>query len=178
VQHGQRRRKCWGTVLVRTGFASLDQAVSIGQKLVVRNPTTIDFTSGLAYSHAHRRWARVRAVQPDLAAADLRKAIELWTKDPAPSIGKRFEKVRALALVAKLGADAKSGVTADEGKVFADQAVAAPADAIKAGSSELKELKEADFDAVRSRDDFKKLLADQEAKTPKPAEVAPPSEKR
>ncbi len=41
-----------------------------------------------------------------------------------------FEKSRALALLAKLGADPKSGVTADEAKAFANRAAAAVVDAV------------------------------------------------
>jgi hypothetical protein len=65
-------------------------------------------------------------------------------------------------------------VTADEGKGFADRAVAALADALTAGSSNLTELQEPEFDAIRSRGDFRKLVAALEAKAPKPPEVAPP----
>jgi hypothetical protein len=46
--------------------------------------------------------------------------------------------------------------------------MAALADAINAGWSELHELKEPDFDALRQRPDFQKLLKELEAKTPKP----------
>ena len=70
----------------------------------------------------------------------------------------------ALALLAGLGRDTKSGVTKDEARTFADQSVAALHDAINAGWNGPNELKETDFDALRSRDDFKKLLAELEAK--------------
>ena len=90
------------------------------------------------------------AGQPKEAAADLRKALELLAKDSAADAEDRFEKSRALALLAKLGADTKSGVSADEAKAFADQAVAALADAAKAGWAQPAELREPDFDAVRA----------------------------
>ena len=84
----------------------------------------------------------------------------------------RVERARALALLAGLGSlgdDAKSGVTKDEAAAFADQAVAALRDAFSAGWGLTKELKEPDFDAIRGRDDFKKLVAEVEAKAaPKP----------
>ena len=108
------------------------------------------------------------------AAADLRKAVELWAEIQVGNTELWFEKARALALLAKLGADPKSGVTADEGKAFADQAVAALTDAIRAGWGQLSELKEPDFDAVRDRDDFKKLLAELQKKFRPPPELAPP----
>ena len=64
-----------------------------------------------------------------------------------------------------LGNDAKSGVTKDEAAAFADQAIAALRDAINGGWRLLDDLKEPDFDAIRGRDDFKKLLAEVEAKS-------------
>jgi len=78
----------------------------------------------------------------------------------------RYERVRALALLAGLGGEANSGVTKDEAATFADQAVAALRADFRASwaSALARELKEPDFDALRGRDDFKKLLAEVEAK--------------
>jgi tetratricopeptide (TPR) repeat protein len=143
-------------------FALLDAGLAFCEKLVAANSKTVEYTTILGMSHAFRGWARVRVGQPERAANDLRKAVELWAKDPALTLEVRFEKFRALALLAKLGADAKSGVTVAEAKAFADQSVAALTDAIKGGSSQLKELKEPDFDAIRDRADFKKLIAELE----------------
>ena len=55
-------------------------------------------------------------------------------------------------------------MTKDEAAAFADQAVAALRDAINGGWLLLDDLKEPDFNAIRGRDDFKKLLAEVEAK--------------
>src|SRR5262249_28016221 len=75
-----------------------------------------------------------------------------------PDSEDRFERSRALALLAGLAAEAKSGMTAAEAKAFADQAVAALQDAVKAGWTRAEELKEPDFDALRKRDDFQRLV--------------------
>ena len=61
--------------------------------------------------------------------------------------------------------EAMSGVTSAEAAAFADQAVAALADAVKTGWGLPSELTAPDFDAVRGRDDFKKLLAELNAKS-------------
>jgi hypothetical protein len=74
------------------------------------------------------------------------------------------DRSRALALLAGLGGDAKSGVTKDEARTFADQSVAAIAGAVKAGWALPSELKEPEIDALRDRDDFRKLVAEVEAK--------------
>jgi hypothetical protein len=95
----------------------------------------------------------------------LRQAIELWAKAKSPNPETHFERSHALALLAGLGRDAKSGVTTAEAVRFADQAVAALRDAISAGWNWQNELKEADFDALRGREDFKKLRAELEPKS-------------
>ena len=96
-------------------------------------------------------------------AADLRQSIELSAKVPSPPVPDWFERSRSLALLAGLGGEAKTGVTTVEASAFAVQAVASLRDAINAGWNRPDELKEPDFDALRSRDDFKKLLAEVEA---------------
>jgi hypothetical protein len=78
-----------------------------------------------------------------------------------------LERSRALALLAGLGGDAKSGVTTAEAAAFAEPAVAALRDAFSAGWGWPDELKEPDFDALRGRADFQKLLAELEAKAAK-----------
>ena len=98
------------------------------------------------------------------AVADLRQAVELWARASAPNTETRFERSRALALLAGLGREAKSGVTQSEAARFADLAVAALRDAINAGWNKPDELKEPDFEALRGREDFKKLVADLEAR--------------
>lgn len=72
----------------------------------------------------------------------------------------------------------KSGVTADEAKAFADRAVAALADAVKFGWAVPTELQEPDFDALRGRADFQKLVAEVKAKAEQPATGAMPTEKK
>jgi len=114
----------------------------------------------LSYGYAASGWVRLRAGQTDKAAADLRKAVKLWEKNPD-----KFELSRALALLTKLGADPNSGVTVDEEKKFAGQSVDNLIAAIEGGSVfVLKEMKKSDFDAVRNREDFKKLLNELEKK--------------
>jgi hypothetical protein len=67
-----------------------------------------------------------------------------------------------------LGVDAKSGVTAAEAKTFAGQSIDALGEVVKTGWADPSELKEPDFDAVRSRADFQKLVAEVEAKAERP----------
>jgi tetratricopeptide (TPR) repeat protein len=148
-------------------FTHIDAALAIRRKLAEADPKTTMYTTHLGYSHAYRGWALVRSGQPSQAAADLRRALELWGKDPAPELETRFERSRALALLAGLRGEAKSGVTTAEAARFADQAVVALRDAINTGWAVPRELKEPDFDALRGLADFQKLVAQVEAKAEK-----------
>jgi tetratricopeptide (TPR) repeat protein/tRNA A-37 threonylcarbamoyl transferase component Bud32 len=148
-------------------FVALERGLAILQKLVDANASNTDFTSRLGDSHASRGWAHVRAGHSAEAAADLRRALALWEKAKTLDMDTRFERSRALALLAGLAADGKSGVTADEAAAFADQAVAALRDAVQADRGQHDELKEPDFDRLRGREDFKKLLGELEKKAGK-----------
>ena len=133
-------------------------------------PTKTSYSIELGESYANRGMARVRAGQPAEAAADLRRALELWAKAPLIDIEPRVERSRSLALLAGLDGDAKSGVTAAEAKLFADQSVAALTDVVKLGWALSSELQEPDFDMLRGRPDFQKLLVEVEARAKHPAE--------
>ncbi|HEV3340145.1 MAG TPA: serine/threonine-protein kinase [Pirellulales bacterium] len=148
-------------------FTALDAGLAIRQKLAESDPKITGYVYGLGYSLAYRGWALLRCGQPSQAATDLRRALELLAKDPAPDAMDRFEGSRALALLAGLGGVAKSGVTRDEAARFADRAVAGLRDAFRAGCGWSGEFKEPDFDALRGRPDFQKLVAEVEAKAEK-----------
>ena len=151
-------------------FIALDAGLAIRRKLAEAEPENPERASELGESLFSRGRARVRVSQPAQAAADLRQAVEHWAKNLGLTIGMRFERARALSLLAGLGADAKSGVNAAGAAAYADEAAAALADAVQAGWPRLDELKEPDFDPIRGRVDFKKLFAEVEAKTEKPPE--------
>jgi serine/threonine-protein kinase len=148
-------------------FTALESALVIRQKVAKADPKNAANSQGLGEIHAVRGGARARAGRPAEAAADLRKALDLWAKEPHLSNGLQVYRPRALALLAGLGADAKSGVTKDEAKAFADQSVAALAAVVRTGWANPRELKEPDFDALRGRADFQKLVAQVEAKAGK-----------
>jgi tetratricopeptide (TPR) repeat protein len=155
-------------------FAALDRALVLRQKLADADPKNTKHIADLGDSHASRGWAHVRAGHPAEAAAALRRALAQWEKGKAADTWTLFERARALALLARLTMDGKSGVTQDEAKTFADQSVAALADALKAGWGQYDELKEPDFDSVRGRADIQKLIAEVEAKAETVLETAPP----
>jgi tetratricopeptide (TPR) repeat protein len=154
-------------------FTALEAGLVIRQKLAKADLNNAFRSRVLGESHAFRGGARARAGQPAEAAADLRRALELWAKLPSLDIEIQVERSRALALLAGLGGDAKSGVTKDEARTFADQSIAALTAAVKTGWALPSELKEPDFDALRGRADFQKLVVEVEAK---PGPKAKPSD--
>jgi serine/threonine protein kinase len=149
---------------IEKAFAALDQAQSLCQALADAQPALSEHKLRLGYSHAFRGAAHARAGHPAAAAADLQQAAGLWAKTVNTGAEDQFERSRALALLAGLGGDAKSGVTRAEAAAFADQAIAALRDAFGTGWSWPAELREPDFDALRGREDFKKLLAEVETR--------------
>jgi tetratricopeptide (TPR) repeat protein len=151
-------------------FTALDAGLAIRQKLANADPKNMEYATDLGYSYAYRGWARVRSGSADggsKAAADLRQAVELWSRASAPNTETRFERSRVLSLLAGLGGEAKSGVTKSEAAGVAAQAVAALRDATNAGWNRPDELTEPDFDALRGLEDFQKLVAETEAKADK-----------
>ena len=69
-----------------------------------------------------------------------------------------------LALLAGLGKDPKSGVTAAQAAAFAEESIPALRDAVTSGWNLPDELKEPDFDAIRDRGDFNALVKELEKK--------------
>jgi hypothetical protein len=141
-------------------FAALDAGMDRIKALLELEANAPSSTTILRGSHAYRCWALVRSGQSSRATTDLRRALELLAKEPAPDPEARFERSLVLALLAGLGGEKNSGVTPAEAAGFADQAVAALHDAIRAGWGMIDCLKEPDFDALRGRDDFKKLVVE------------------
>jgi tetratricopeptide (TPR) repeat protein len=145
-------------------LTTLEKALVILQKLVKADPKNVVHRRVLGETRAFRGGALTRAGQPGEAAADLRQALDLWAALPNLDIEIRVERARALALLAGLGGNAKSGVTKDDAGRFADQSLAVLADAVKAGWALPGELKEPDFDALRGREEFQSLVAEVERK--------------
>lgn len=191
VQKDLACSRCYvGRVLARLqrfpeAFTSLDAGLVLHRKLAEGDPENTNYRSSMACSYAYRGGARVRSGQTAGAAADLRRAVELWARVPTldtshiSAYDSRFELARALALLAGLEKDAKSGVTTAEAATFADLAVSSLRGAMNAGLNWPNELKDPDFDAVRGRADFQKLLAEVEGKAEEhPATAPPPVEKK
>jgi hypothetical protein len=98
------------------------------------------------------------------ASANVRRSLALFdglsTED-----GYEFESASCHATLAGLSERPGSGVLAAEGKMEADKAMKWLARAVATGYRNVNELRiESAFDSLRNREDFKKLIADLEAK--------------
>jgi eukaryotic-like serine/threonine-protein kinase len=143
---------------------ALEKGLAILQKLTKADPNNESYNRELGENYAFRGGARVHAGQPAEAVADLRRALEIWAALPNLDIEIQVERSRALALQSGLGGDAKSGVSKTEAGTLADQSVAVLAAAVKTGWALPSELKEPDFDPLRGRADFQRLVAEVKAK--------------
>jgi tetratricopeptide (TPR) repeat protein len=158
-----------GRLLARLGqlpeaLSYLDSAQAACRQLADAYPLTRHYALRLGYSHAFRGAARARAGRPSEAATDLRRAMELWATNENLDPDDRLEQARALALLSALGSVPNSGVTSVEAAALADQAVAALRKAVQAGWARAGELKEPEFDSLRKREDFQKLVKELETK--------------
>ena len=149
-------------------FTALDTGLAIRETLAQGAPSNPDYARDLALSYACRGWARIRAANLSQPPPTCGGPSNSGPNFPT-CLDIRFERARVTSLLAGLGKDAKSGVTAAEAAAFADQATAALRDAIKVGwTRKPDELKEPDFDSLRDREDFQKLRSELDTKTSKP----------
>src|SRR5262249_1452136 len=93
------------------------------------------------------------------------RAIEVWEQGKAPDADTSFDRAWALAQLAGLGTDAKSGVRAEEATRFAEQAMTALRAVVAAGWRQRAELNDPDFDPPRKREDFQKMVKELETKS-------------
>ena len=100
----------------------------------------------------------LRAGQPALAAADTGRALELGQGSRSGHRDALRARTR-LALLAGLGKGPKSGVTAAQAAAFAEESIRSPRSR-RGGLEPARRAKEPDFDAIRDRVDFKKLVAE------------------
>ena len=81
--------------LLDAAVIAIGTGLTIRQKVAAADPKSVYSKNGLGDSLAARGWVRLQTSQPALAAADLRRAIELWARNPDPRIGERFERLGA-----------------------------------------------------------------------------------
>jgi hypothetical protein len=129
------------------------------------NPTVWTYRVALASNASRLGQIHQRAGRPADAVASYRLAITMMKELRSPSEHNLYSLACYQALLAGVAAEAGSGMTAEQARAAADRAMKALSAAIAAGYRNVAHMrKDTDLDALRPRADFKKLLADLEAK--------------
>jgi tetratricopeptide (TPR) repeat protein len=93
------------------------------------------------------------------AVASYRNAVKLIEGRSQATPEQLYDLAAVHAKLSRMGADSASGLKAGETRSEADQAIAVLDKAVGAGFRNIDQIrKDADFDSLRQRDDFKKLL--------------------
>lgn len=142
------------------------QAIESQKSPLEKAPDYIDHRQRLSRHYEHLAELQRALVRPAEAAATTREQLKLWPDDADA----HFRAGRELALCSLLVGKDKTQLMAvelAERDRLQSEAVTALGAAVKLGYADLVQLgSDASFDPLRSRDDFKRLLADLKAKTP------------
>ena len=145
-----------------------DRAITLLEKLVKDGPTRTFSRSLLAASLRGRGLARRDLGDPAGAAADTRRALSLFEGLPSRGGEDMFYTACCHAALAGLSGNDASGVPAAEAKTQAEQAMAMLRKTVDLGyRNALAFRNESALDALRKREDFKRLL--KEVENPLPA---------
>jgi tetratricopeptide (TPR) repeat protein len=145
----------------------------------------------MAYSRLHKHaeaaadWDRVIDLSPGDRRLPFFRAVRATSKLPAGQVAEAVAEVVELQKLSNWNAGqlydfacvyaVASGKMADKQREYADAAVETLVKAVAAGYKDAAHMKkDSDLDPLRGRDDFRKLLADLEAKFPPKREVQPP----
>jgi tetratricopeptide (TPR) repeat protein len=157
------------------GLASCQQALAIRQKLSDAQPELTWLRSELAGTFLALGIVQRRADRPAEAAVAFRHAISLLHELPTLTPRNLYSLACCHTQLAGVAAEAGSGLTAEQGVAEAARAMTVLSKAVATGYGGIAHLRaDVYLDAIRPREDFQKLLKEQEAKAPKTLELAPP----
>jgi eukaryotic-like serine/threonine-protein kinase len=155
---------------------SCKKALAIRKKLSDAQPAVVFFRADVADSLSSLGTVQRRAGRPAEAVDSFRRAIELVEQLPTPTPRNRYSLACCHAQLAGVAGDPGSGMTAAQGKAEAEQAMNLLQQAIAGGYEGIGRLRtDASLHALRSRDDFQKLVKELETKVAKMLKVAPRS---
>jgi eukaryotic-like serine/threonine-protein kinase len=138
-----------------------DEAVTIRERLIKDHPTVTMFRNPLAPSLRRRGLVKRDLGDPIAAAADVRRALELYEGLPSRSGEEWFETACCRAALAGLAAQAGSGVLPGERQKQASKAMELLRTAVAIGYRKLASYRtDSALDSLRDRDDFRLLLMD------------------
>jgi eukaryotic-like serine/threonine-protein kinase len=133
------------------------KAVALSEGLVEADPSLVSYQNLLSRSLHRRSLARNSLGDTAGAADDVRRALQLYDERPARKAESYFEAACCHAALAGLAGRNGSGISTDEGKAHADQAMALLRH--ENGYREFELRTAPALAPLRERDDFKELLA-------------------
>jgi serine/threonine-protein kinase len=137
------------------------RALAIQEKLAADHPGNIQMRRELAAVHGRFGRLRQELGQPAEAAASCRRAVAIAEGIPLKSPSDHTSLAGYHARLAAVARSPDSGVSAAEGAVEADRAMAALRRAVAAGFRDAGQLRtDLEFEPIRDRDDFRLLIMD------------------
>jgi eukaryotic-like serine/threonine-protein kinase len=136
-----------------------DKAIAIRRKMIAADPSTPSYRSDLATTFRHRGLAMQKSGRPADAARDFRQSIAVFQSLTKPTPGDFYDLACVQSLISGIAAKAGSGLTSDEGRAAAEQAITTLHRAFDAGWNNPAWMRnDHDLDPIRSRPDFQLLM--------------------
>ncbi|HEY7330524.1 MAG TPA: serine/threonine-protein kinase [Gemmataceae bacterium] len=150
------------------------QANVLMQELIAADANVARYQSGLASSLSKMGMVQRHLQRPAEAVASFRRAIATQERRPTLPPVEHYNLACYYALLAGVAGESGSGMSAQEAKEIANQAMAKLRRAVAAGYRNLANMKQdTDLDALRARPDFQLLMKDLE-KPPAPRNALKP----
>jgi serine/threonine protein kinase/tetratricopeptide (TPR) repeat protein len=142
-----------------------ERALALREPLVKEYPQVTYYRGGLAETYLRTGQVQCDAKDLAAAAASWKRAIALYEGLKVPSSSDSFLRACCHACLSELGDKPGSGVSAEEGRAETDRAMSWLRKAVTAGFGNPDSYRiESALDPLRGREDFKKLVAELEAK--------------
>jgi serine/threonine-protein kinase len=145
------------------------QSLDLATKLMATNPANNQLAYILAASQGGMGRVHRKQGRPAEALQSLQEALASLAKIPSSHLNVLYDRACWLALCSSVigqGKPSPTPIERAEREKCSDQAMEALRQAVIAGQFSLHDLRnDTDLDALRSREDFKKLLREAEAKT-------------
>jgi serine/threonine-protein kinase len=140
---------------------AVERSIAIVQKLADANPSVTRWQSDLAFALHQFGSLGAKAGRTAEAVASCRRAAAIWTRLSSRIPNDLYNLACTHSRLAGLAAEPGSGMTATEGRAEADRAMDWLRQAVAAGYRRLMILRtDTDLDALRSRPDFRLLIAE------------------
>jgi tetratricopeptide (TPR) repeat protein len=162
----------FGNLVIGTGRADeasrlYQQALGLATKLITTNPANPEILYTLSAVHGGMGRVHSKQGRPAEALPSLQEALATLAKISSTHLNVLYDRACWLALCSSVVGHGKTSLTPAEQaerQKYGDRAMDALRQAIRAGQFSVHDLRtDSDLDALRSRDDFRKLLGEVEA---------------